>query len=449
MHALRLIALGIAGLSSTPLILRAAPAPACGDALYLLGPTQLTAEPGIPAFATLRVTGERVHLEGCGMADARLGEHGATLSAVWPLCGQLEQVSLRLTLRRRGGCARGTALITARSPKRHRARVRAMRAANPIVDTPPGVWTWLPTAGMRCADGSQTGIGINPSPTGGNRLTIFMMGGGGCWDARTCYQLGIAFNITGGYDETKFRADFAPGGQLASFNRGAGSGVVRPDGANWAYIPYCTGDTHTGDAIRNYDGHLTHHVGVQNALAAFDRIQALYPSPDRVSLTGSSAGGVGASYHWAEVARRYPGRRIDMLNDCGVPIIDSTIDRAAWNVVYPSDCPNCADDPAAFVQYEARQIPAGRGALLAFLHDPIIGIFGSLLGIRGADVPTATVAVADGAYAAAPNLRYYVVDAAQHVMLRAPDLWSQNGVPLIDWLRQLDGDGPLPASVRP
>jgi Pectinacetylesterase len=447
-RALRTILLGILALGGAPAPLWAG-APVCGDSLYLLENAAFTAEAGIPAFSTVRVSAGRVHLEGCGAADARVDAYGATIRARWPTCGQLGQVSLKMALRRRGGCARGIALITGRSPKRRQARVRVTRATNPVVDPPAGTWTWLPTAGMRCADGSPTGIGVNPSPTGGNRLTIFMMGGGGCWDAQSCYQLGLAFNVTGGYGEAKFGADFAPGGQLASFNRALGSGGIRRDDANWVFVPYCTGDLHMGDAIRDYEGRVTFHVGAQNALAALDRIQALYPVPDRVSLSGSSAGGFGVAFHWAEVARRYAGRRVDMLNDCGVPILQTGIYRTSWNVTYPSDCTGCTDDPAAFVQYQARQIPSGRGAILGFLRDPILGLFGTLLGLRAPDVAMATIAVAEGAYGAEPNLRSYLVDAAAHVMLRAPDLWSQNGVALLDWLAQLDGDGPMPASVRP
>jgi hypothetical protein len=420
----------------------------CGDGLYLLETPRFSPVAGIPGFSTLRVQGKTVSLEGCGPAGATVRRRGAAMRAAWPSCGDVGRVRLQVSLRGRG-CERGTATLTARDPKRQRSRVRLRRVVHEPVDAPPGTWTWVPTPGMRCADGSLTGIGVNPSPTGATRLTIFMMGGGGCWDAATCYETPLAFDVTGGYGAEKLRADVAPGGRLGGFNRGAGAGITRQEDSNWVFIPYCTGDAHTGDAIRSYDGRLTFHVGVQNARAAFDRIQDLYPDPSRVNLSGSSAGGFGAAYHWLDVATRYEGRRVDMVDDCGVPFSRGELTRTTWNVRYPGDCPDCAEDAAGFVRYQARRIPAGRGALLAFTRDPVLGFFAGFSGLAAGQIPALTVAAAERGFGTELNLRYFLVDDAQHVMLREPGRWAQNGIALEDWLALMDRDDPAWMHVRP
>jgi len=52
-------------------------------------------------------------------------------------------------------------------------------------ELPRDEWSYVPVDGMRCANGSGTGIGIQPG-TDPTTLLILVQGGGACWDFGTC-----------------------------------------------------------------------------------------------------------------------------------------------------------------------------------------------------------------------------------------------------------------------
>jgi hypothetical protein len=78
-------------------------------------------------------------------------------------------------------------------------------------------------------------------------------------------------------------------------------------GWNIVYMPYCTGDVHTGDAVAVYadptgaEPPLTwHHRGHRNTLAAISWAREAFPRIEKLLVTGFSAGGTGtaANYHF-------------------------------------------------------------------------------------------------------------------------------------------------------
>src|SRR5690606_24401771 len=78
-------------------------------------------------------------------------------------------------------------------------------ASEPVpLDVPPGVWTWVPVDGMRCANGEPTGIGVNLAPGGARRMLIYLIGGGACWDQRSCYRDGRAAFVEEGFGPAQF-----------------------------------------------------------------------------------------------------------------------------------------------------------------------------------------------------------------------------------------------------
>jgi hypothetical protein len=122
------------------------------------------------------------------------------------------------------------------------------------------------------------------------------------------------------------------------------------------FLPYCTGDTHTGNNVMTYtstepvDGgtgaggtaSLTfHHAGHANTLAVIDWLKQSFPAVPKMLVTGCSAGGAGAivNYHFI---RNGMGSNVQcgyLLDDSG-PIFHSsgpskqlhTQIRAAWNL---------------------------------------------------------------------------------------------------------------------
>ena len=74
-------------------------------------------------------------------------------------------------------CAKLTGVVRAKKQDAVRSGDALARHADPAetcIETPAREWTFVPFDDAFCADGTTTGIGVNP----GGRLVIYLMGGG-------------------------------------------------------------------------------------------------------------------------------------------------------------------------------------------------------------------------------------------------------------------------------
>lgn len=124
-----------------------------------------------------------------------------------------------------------------------------------------GYFQWdmveLPAAsGAACGDGSPYRFFVNRTPLSKNLVAVFE-GGGACWDQNACLGIGplSAANPNG-----------IPPDYMQHLNNMAAKGLVTPFSArtdpfqkvqtqswNIVYLPYCTGDVHSGSRIAVYD----------------------------------------------------------------------------------------------------------------------------------------------------------------------------------------------------
>jgi len=91
------------------------------------------------------------------------------------------------------------------------------------------------------------------------------------------------------------------------------------------FAPYCTADVFLGDTVREYTPGpdeetdappvTIHHNGFNNAAAVLSWAYANYPEPERVFVTGSSAGSIPSPYYAMQVADRYPDALVAQLGD--------------------------------------------------------------------------------------------------------------------------------------
>jgi hypothetical protein len=323
-------------------------------------------------------------------------------------------------------------------------------AAKPI-DAPAEQWTWVPFDDAFCANGTPTGIGANITDKS-NKVVIYLMGGGACWDSFTCYSLKTAVNIDTGYGEAQFENDSKSlTGSL--FNRNDPANPLRD--ASYFFVPYCTGDVHAGaNPDADYGGTKTLHVGSNNMKAYLERIVATFPNAERVVLSGSSAGGFGAGFNWWQAQQMFGDVRVDLVDDSGPPLPSPYLSealegqwRAAWNLnaTLPEGCTECQTDLSAIFGFYAKNLPKNRAALLSYTQDQVIAAY--------LQIPEAQVAEGLGVLAEKmdtyENARYFYVEGNSHVLLGNPAGISQNGVVLMDWLGQMLGDDPTWASVKP
>ena len=183
----------------------------------------------------------------------------------------------------------------------------------------------------------------NPS-----RLLIFEQGGGACWqDFYNCNVLAEA------------QEPPAPPVGIWDFdskdNPFADYSIV--------YMPYCDGSTFSGDndvfdpafgaAIGVPEAVVRFHRGMRNQSAAMDLAKSMFPHASRITVAGSSAGGVGAAGFAPFLVRLLYDNQVKLtvLNDAG-PVtvnLDATADiasRAAdWQFgqFFPSSCTQCDD----------------------------------------------------------------------------------------------------------
>jgi hypothetical protein len=199
------------------------------------------------------------------------------------------------------------------------------------VDAPYDKWTWIPIQGAQCADGSPTGFGINPH-AGSSRILIWVKGGGYCTSYAECGGVvdggssPTATNLTG-FGSADFFADVNDTsdsgytGNSGIFDRADPQNVFHD--FNLAYFPYCTGDVHSGNRVAVYtDGasSLTiRHVGYVNVARYLSTLVPTFPGAQLVALTGSSAGGFGSLFNYAQVRAAFAtvGASVVLVDDAG------------------------------------------------------------------------------------------------------------------------------------
>ena len=270
-------------------------------------------------------------------------------------------------------------------------------AGNPLAITLGGggaaydAWTWIPVAGTQCADGSPTGIGINPH-AGATSLTVYFEGGGACWTDGTC-QAGLAANLDG-FGATKFAtAASSTLPKYALFDRTDAQNPLANE--SFIYVPYCTADIHVGNNVATYTinnaSTQIHHVGYVNAQKDLAVLQATFPGVARLVVTGSSAGGYGAVFNYEQFHLGFPAATPFLLDDSGPPLPNDLAGYEAQNAAWkhfanlPAGCTNCrpAQDDGGVVSggalgnlikyYTAE--PSFRGSLIETDHDNTISAF--------------------------------------------------------------------------
>jgi hypothetical protein len=276
-------------------------------------------------------------------------------------------------------------------------------------------------------------------------LLIFEQGGGACWqDFYNCNVLS--------------EAQEPPADRVGIWDFDAKDNPFKDHSI--VYMPYCDGSVFSGDndvfdpafgaAIGTPEAVIRFHRGLRNQSAGMDVAKAVFPKAKRITVAGSSAGGVGVANQAPFLVRMLYGNKIDLrvFNDAG-PVttnlsdVDSIAARAAdwaFGQFFPESCTDC--DPfgqsLAIIKWRLDNDSTILEAFYETDADLTNRFFLNLLGDQAAF--RELIVTEHGALNAAHPDRYkrfIVAGDESHTALQTPLFYSQsaNGVLLNEWTK--------------
>ncbi|MBO7922702.1 hypothetical protein J5X92_10770 [Alteromonas sp. K632G] len=170
-----------------------------------------------------------------------------------------------------------------------------------------------------------------------DNLLIYFNGGGACWDDASC----LASLALANDDSPTTQPTFNP--SMYSENTPTIVGGILKDNSenpfkSWSkvFIPYCTGDLHIGSndftyvdetgVVSGFPGTeiMLRHRGYDNTMAVREWLKSKFQSnslkPDHVLLTGSSAGGYGATFNFPYF-QEITTKKISLMADASMAVI--------------------------------------------------------------------------------------------------------------------------------
>jgi hypothetical protein len=340
----------------------------------------------------------------------------------------------------------------------------------PITGAQSDTWKWVPFDNAFCRDGTPTGIAINVHP-GSTHLMIYLEGGGACFNALTCLQNSNHF------DENDFATLTAQGAIMDApgiFGRSDPANPVKD--WNYVYVPYCTGDVHSGDnptgtvpSVLETDGGFKPQmfVGYRNIGHYLERIVPTFPDVSQVLLTGISAGGFGAAANYLRVAKAFGSVPVYLLDDSGPPMDAPHVapcESAAWVQTWSldktliADCgSDCANDGHYLIRYVKHAAAAYPSIPFGLVESTGDGTITQFFGFGAADCTSYAQETADDFSAGLTDIRAqlagnanfgaYIFSGTRHTTLEDTTNLDSQTVPgpdggtvaLTDWMRDLLG----------
>ena len=249
------------------------------------------------------------------------------------------------------------------------ARVSEAVTANGTI-----MYTYDPASGPLCLRGGTYHSAIRN--TGSDDLFIYLNGGGACWKE---YCMAVSQANIG-----------IPDFQILDANNAANP--VKD--WNLSYLPYCDGSLFAGDAEYddNGDGVIDrYHHGIRNLTAALEVTKQNFPSPKRVFLAGSSAGGWGTIMATPLVRTFYPQVPIYIFSDSGTGVakgdpafLAMLLDQFNITRFLPKSCPDCIANGhlTKLIAWALEQDPKIKLGVFSSYQDKVYSLF--FFGIGGA-----------------------------------------------------------------
>lgn len=299
------------------------------------------------------------------------------------------------------------------------------------------------------------------------KTMVYFEGGGACWDSFTC-----SFPQGTGLPYQFYLPQVPPGTDPALFD-----GVFKDNPSNpvkdWnvVYIPYCSADIHIGSSTRQYfnagnpllgglPAFTLQHRGFDNFMAVLAWMKASGDKPQQILVSGSSAGGYGATANFPWVAETFKSARVSLLADASQGVTTTAFDtgtpgRNSWNPQLPPWVFGPAPSSLRggdVVRVLADAYPQSKIAQFTTTLDNVqIGFYGLMKQFYGpggscpnpvADWNQQMLADLQLYGSTAPNYRHYVADGSYHTILREAEFFTEAsaGSSFAAWLGNMLGN---------
>lgn len=300
-----------------------------------------------------------------------------------------------------------------------------------------------------CSRGAEYAFFVIPGDP--QKVIVEFEGGGACWDEVTCSISGSIFKETVQVPDFKDDLSKAPG-----FYNHAHAGHPMSDWTH-VYIPYCTGDVHWGDNDRTYgsgkDVFTIHHKGGVNVRAALDWTYAQIAAPDKVFVTGCSAGGYGSIWWAPQIQKHWDKAKVYHFADSAAGVItDDFFAKSfpAWkaDTTFPSFVgdPKLATTLPALYNLISAYYPSNLYSQYNTQFDDNQTFYYTAMGGKDAAEWSAKMkANVKEIETASPSFRAFLPDGTQHCILPYDNFYTMEagGTKLTDWLAAAVGDKPV------
>jgi hypothetical protein len=284
----------------------------------------------------------------------------------------------------------------------------AVQAADAAVQYYKWTAVTLP-ASASCGNGTPARVFVNRTPKTTKTL-VYFEGGGACWAQNSCLGKGklseVASNPNGVPENYFSQLNIAAYGLgTPLITRTPVLSKIFTQDWNLVYVPYCTGDVHAGSAVQTYaDADPTkplvyYHYGYRNAKALGAWMAANLPRPEKLLVSGSSAGGVGSTANYGVLRLSINPVKSSLVADSGplfpapqggsveqypsLPLQNKV--RASWGVDRPdgvateliAQFPQAGDvsDLSTLNTGLAKVFPQDRFGYMAFQEDGVFSSF--------------------------------------------------------------------------
>jgi len=321
----------------------------------------------------------------------------------------------------------------------------AQAGAAKTPDLAPG-WTKIEPGGETiCSQGTPFAYFVHPGTV--NRLVVYFQGGGACWNNMTCSDPDTYFDNT--VDDSDNPEQWGKG--IADLDN--------PDNPfkDWflVFIPYCTGDIHWGNNTQTYTAGganvVIHHKGSVNVSAVSAWIQDNFEQPEKIFVSGCSAGSYGSIMGAGHIHQLYPDVPLYQLGDAGAGVVTDDFFQSGFpNWGAAQNIPDWI--PALKIPWTeltmtklyialADYYPNDRWSQYNAAHDQIQTFYYAAMGGTG-DWGELMLASIQEIQDSAPNFHSYTAPGAIHCITGDDIFYTRevNGVKFSDWVDAMVND---------